>query len=167
MNIYVISAAGLIFVGAGVFLAKSLETNATQRTPQVFAKPCEQSLTTAAEWAVGEAKRLGKDVPIAKRFILNFKIPSICGCAHEQLQSDIESNKWSLAGKLTGIQYEMALATRTMDEPVRQRARERLQKELRELTADHDVTLAEVGQMSRKVDTALKSCFQRLVVRGS
>jgi hypothetical protein len=167
MNIYVISAAGLVFVAAGAFLGKGFETNATQRTPKVFAKPCEQSLTTAAEWAVGEAERLGKDVSLAKRFVLNFKIPSICACAHEQLETDIESNKWPVVGKLTGLQYKVAVATHAKDEQVRQRVGERLKTELRELTADHDVTLAEVGQMSRKVDTALKSCFQKLVVRGS
>jgi hypothetical protein len=166
MNIYVISAAGAVFVAAGVFLGKSLETNAAQGAPEVFAKPCEQSLATAAQWAVGEAERLGKDVSLARRFVLNFKIPSICACAHDRLQSDIDSKKWPLAGELTGMQYKMMLATRGKDEQVRQRAREKLQRELRELTAGHDVSLAEAGQMYRKVDTALKSCFQKLVVRG-
>jgi hypothetical protein len=162
MNIYVMSGAvAVAFAAAGILLAKSTQTDAMSRTPPAFTRPCEQVLSAAAAWAVGEAKRLGKDVSLFKGLYINLKVPSICGCAGNRLASELEGDQWPLAGKLTGIQYKTELAMLAKDQEVKLRAREAAQGELRELMAEHQVSQAEVGKLSRKIDTAMKSCIPR------
>jgi hypothetical protein len=162
MNIYVISGAmAVAFAAAGIFLAKATQTDANPRVPPAFVKPCEETLSATAAWAIGEAERLGKDVPFSKRFLINFELPSICSCAGDRLAAELKGDQWPLAGRLTGLQFKTELAMRASDQEVKSRARETAQRELRELMAEHQVSQAEVGTLVRKINAAMKSCIPK------
>ena len=162
MNIYVVSGAvAIVFAAAGVFVAKGTQTVATPSTRPAFAKPCEQAMSAAADWAIGEAERLGKDVSFFKRIYINLKVGSMCSCAGDRLAAELEGDQWPLAGQLTGIQYKTQLAMLAKDQEIRLRARETAQRELRALMAEHQVSQAEVGKLSRTIDTAMKACVPR------
>jgi hypothetical protein len=162
MNVYVISGAlAVAFAAAAIFLAKATQTDANPRVPPAFAKPCEEALSATAAWAIGEAERLGKDVPFSKRLLINLKVSSICSCAGDRLASELEGDQWPLAGSLAGLQFKTELGMRAKDQEIKSRAREAAQRELRELMAEHQVSQAEVGTLARKINAAMKSCIPK------
>lgn len=160
MNIYAISAIGVVFVAAGVVIANSTG-GVTGQVPTEFSGACTRSVNAAADWGVAEAERQGKDVSFFKRSMISFQVPSICGCAHGQLAAETEASKWPLAGELVGAQMKMQLAMHAKSNEVRQSARAVLQDELKTLMDNHQASLTEIGVMSRRIDTALKYCMRK------
>lgn len=161
MKLVIVVAAAAGLAGASVLLAQSLGHEMAAAEPSSFTEACAGSLSSAAEWTIGEAEKRGKDVSLVKRAQIGFKIPAICSCAQDALKREIADNHWQLAGQLTGLQTKLALATRAKNRSVAQSARESLRSELGEVMAAHNVSSADVGKMSRTIDGALRGCFKK------
>ncbi len=157
-------AAGVAVVG--VLAAKGMAMVTSSSAPAAFSGACNTSLAGAADWTVEEGKRLGKSVGLVQRAVVSLKIPAVCACTHEALQSSVRVERLALAGSLTGTSYKMTIALRAKDATVREHAREAAAADIERLTASQDVSTAEIGLMTRQVDSALKHCFSKYMGRG-
>ena len=160
MKLYVFSTAGVVVV-AGLAALGIVGGTAGTKPESPFIQHCEKSLERAAAWAFEIAERSGKDVSVIKRAKTSFNISSACRCAERELAADVGNGDLQVAGKLAGLTYKMSLARRAKDMQVQRQAQSAIKEEIDDMVQEHQVSMGDIGRLSRQLDSALKGCFRK------
>lgn len=152
----VVAAIGILAAGAAYGIAQY----AVPPPSPGFETACRESMQVAAKWTIARAEERGKSVHFTQRLFVGSKIRSLCHCSSNKLKAEYSDNEQVAAGKLFGIRMRMALGRKAKDRTLRRQAREGLREELMAVMREHDLSLGDVGALSRKVDRISKSCFR-------